>query len=346
MKKNKMMRIASVLLVAVLISTCAISGTFAKYVTKVSGEDKARVAKWGIVLTVEGESVFADKYKTDETGENAYDGTYSVEAAAPAAQEGATATAKAEKVVAPGTSSEGAENPLKASVKGTPEVATRYAIEITKFNDVVLPASEYTDYTELKKADDGTYGYTGKFTLAKAYAPVKWNLIVSKGTGSDAITLNVAEAIYANLPANYITIAESYGLTKAGCSIFDAIEILKKVAGNDSYKDIVEQALAQVVSGGRNFQLETTETGIKMSYDFDPNKEMDFTFELAWAWAFETDDDKEIAPIMGTVDNEEVDVRDMADTFLGNIAAGVVEAPKGASVKIGVTLTASATQID
>ncbi len=48
MKKNKMMRIASVLLVAVLLSTCAISGTFAKYTTTVTGEDSARIAKWEI----------------------------------------------------------------------------------------------------------------------------------------------------------------------------------------------------------------------------------------------------------------------------------------------------------
>ena len=47
MKKNKMMRIASVLLVAVLLSTCAIFGTFAKYTTAVSSKDSARVAYWG-----------------------------------------------------------------------------------------------------------------------------------------------------------------------------------------------------------------------------------------------------------------------------------------------------------
>lgn len=46
MTKNKMMRIASVLLVAVLLSTCAISGTFAKYVSEATGSDTARVAKW------------------------------------------------------------------------------------------------------------------------------------------------------------------------------------------------------------------------------------------------------------------------------------------------------------
>lgn len=48
MKKNKMMRIASVLLVAVLLSTSVISGTFAKYTSTATGTDSARVAKWDI----------------------------------------------------------------------------------------------------------------------------------------------------------------------------------------------------------------------------------------------------------------------------------------------------------
>lgn len=47
MKKNTMMRVASALLVAVLLTTCAISGTFAKYVSSTSDSDTARVAKWG-----------------------------------------------------------------------------------------------------------------------------------------------------------------------------------------------------------------------------------------------------------------------------------------------------------
>lgn len=47
MKKNKMMRLASLLLVAVLLTTSVIGGTFAKYVTVQSGSDSARVAAWG-----------------------------------------------------------------------------------------------------------------------------------------------------------------------------------------------------------------------------------------------------------------------------------------------------------
>ena len=51
MKTNKMMRIASILLVAVLLSICVISGTFAKYTTSVSSDDSARVAYWGFQRT-------------------------------------------------------------------------------------------------------------------------------------------------------------------------------------------------------------------------------------------------------------------------------------------------------
>lgn len=53
MKKNKMMRFASVLLVAVLLSTCAISGTFAKYTSTASGTATAKVAKWDVKVAGE-----------------------------------------------------------------------------------------------------------------------------------------------------------------------------------------------------------------------------------------------------------------------------------------------------
>lgn len=47
MKKNKFLRLASILMIACLMTTCVISGTFAKYVTSDSASDKARVAYWG-----------------------------------------------------------------------------------------------------------------------------------------------------------------------------------------------------------------------------------------------------------------------------------------------------------
>lgn len=71
MRKNKMMRAASGLLVATLLTTSAISGTFAKYTTSSTGTDSARVAKWGfndtssITLT----DLFKNAYTDNTNGE-------------------------------------------------------------------------------------------------------------------------------------------------------------------------------------------------------------------------------------------------------------------------------------
>lgn len=104
MKKNKMMRLASFLLIAVLLTTCAISGTFAKYVTSGSGSDTARVAKFGVTVTGTGET-FAKEYATT-------DASFTV----------ATNTVvSTEDVVAPGTSGSMAA----FTITGTPEVAVK-----------------------------------------------------------------------------------------------------------------------------------------------------------------------------------------------------------------------------
>lgn len=110
MKKNKMMRIASVLLVAVILTTCAISGTFAKYVTSGNGSDSARVAKFGVTVTGTAET-FAQTYAKD-------DGSFTV---------AANTVVSTEDVVAPGTSGSMAA----FTISGTPEVAVRVAFSGT-----------------------------------------------------------------------------------------------------------------------------------------------------------------------------------------------------------------------
>ena len=105
-KKNNALRAASTLLVAVLLSTCAISGTFAKYVTSGSGTDSARVAKWGVEITATGET-FAKSYAKDDTSFTV--DTYTVVSAAD------------DKVVAPGTNG----NMAAFTLKGIPETAFR-----------------------------------------------------------------------------------------------------------------------------------------------------------------------------------------------------------------------------
>ena len=105
-KKNNALRAASTLLVTVLLSTCAISGTFAKYVTSGSGTDSARVAKWGVEITATGET-FAKSYAKDDTSFTVH--TYTVVSAAD------------DKVVAPGTKG----NMAAFTLNGIPETAFR-----------------------------------------------------------------------------------------------------------------------------------------------------------------------------------------------------------------------------
>lgn len=110
MKKNRMMRVASALLVAVLLTTCAISGTFAKYVTSGSGSDSARVAKFGV--TVSGTAnTFEKTYAKDDTSSSLTGNT----------------VVSTEDVVAPGTSG----NMAAFTITGTPEVAVRVKFEGT-----------------------------------------------------------------------------------------------------------------------------------------------------------------------------------------------------------------------
>ena len=68
MKKNIMLRDASALLIAVLMTTCAISGTFAKYVTTGDATDSARVAKWGVTVIATGNDAFAPSYESNTSG--------------------------------------------------------------------------------------------------------------------------------------------------------------------------------------------------------------------------------------------------------------------------------------
>ena len=71
MKKNKMMRLSAILLVAVLLSLSVISGTWAKYVT--SGEEQTQtvtVAKWGVTVTANTPAEKAYAIDGSELGEN------------------------------------------------------------------------------------------------------------------------------------------------------------------------------------------------------------------------------------------------------------------------------------
>ena len=152
MKKNVMMRVAAMLLVCVLASTCGISGTFAKYVTQASGTDSARVAKWGVQVSGMGDGLFVTTYAKDSATDIANTVQASVD------------------VVAPGTNNTGY---AMFSLTGTPEVAVNVQLVITgaagaaNATDVVLAEGQYWDWTQAP--------YTTKFDAAE-YHPLTFTL--------------------------------------------------------------------------------------------------------------------------------------------------------------------------
>ena len=107
MKKNITMRLSAVLLVAVLLTTCVISGTWAKYTTSDTANDSARVAKWGVTVDVASDA-FKEAYAKDS--ETTISNT----------------VVATEKVLAPGT--KGTLATVKIS--GTPEVAVEVVVDL------------------------------------------------------------------------------------------------------------------------------------------------------------------------------------------------------------------------
>ena len=160
MKKNVMMRLASFLLVAVLISTSAISGTYAKYVTAAEGSDNARVAKFGVEITA-AEEMFSDSYKDAKTTYTANEqlGTITVQA-----------DTAGTNVVAPGT-----EGSLVGfAVTGTPEVDVQVTYDATlelagwEVDGVEYCPIEITVGSETFKVDSGATNVAELVTKVEA----------------------------------------------------------------------------------------------------------------------------------------------------------------------------------
>lgn len=123
MKKNRMMRLASVLLVLCMLTTCVISGTFAKYTTTASGSDTARVAKWDIKLeeSAMSETFTFDLFNTVKDS-NGTDNETDVKAG------------ENETIIAPGTSGS-----FEINLKNDSEVNAKYSINYTVTNESNIP---------------------------------------------------------------------------------------------------------------------------------------------------------------------------------------------------------------
>lgn len=166
-KKHWTLRAAGLLFALVLITSCFVGGTFAKYVTSKSASDSARVARFGVVIEAHDNTAFKTTYDTVDAGTGV--------------SFNSVATTTTDSLVAPGT---GEDDAATLSITGKPEVAVRVALSMTG-TDVVLNAGTYPDLTTPDPDD--------KFTLDNPYHPVVFTLkqngaVLKSGTISDINT--------------------------------------------------------------------------------------------------------------------------------------------------------------
>ena len=199
MKKNRMMRLASGLLVLVILTTCIISGTFAKYATGDDAKDSARVAKWGVTTTISGAlfgkhyNAFSETEGIENLGSNqiaaAYTGSVDSHAAGEADD--------GKNIVAPGTKSEN----MTISIAGKPEVSGK--IEFT------VNGEESENFSDIWLAS-GTYGVMADVTDTVKTADDKVGLYVKQGENYVSATADSTEENYYELRDQVTLSSETY----------------------------------------------------------------------------------------------------------------------------------------
>lgn len=193
-------------LIALLFALCLITSSFvgstlAKYTTKVSGSDTARVAKFGVELTVDA-NLFEKQYagldaisvKSDDDAD----------------------------VIAPGTT----DDAVLFTIAGAPEVDVEVTVSLGAITMATLPSGDYNDYTVITDQNSDNVVDASdiiKFNLAEDYKPVKWTL-----KKNSTVVTNAASVALENVNLNVIN---DY-LTNELSGEYD-------VEGPDNFADIV-----------------------------------------------------------------------------------------------------------
>lgn len=157
MKRNKLFLLGLFVVFAAVLSLSLVSSTFARYTSTNNGSDTARVAKWGVEITVGSFDAFAAEYEKDD-------------ASATAISDVSVAAADSKNVLAPGTT----KDLVGLDIAGEPEVAVRvtYAAELTLANWTV-GSDEYCPLVFTVGTENYYIGKTGIENVAQLKAAVE-----------------------------------------------------------------------------------------------------------------------------------------------------------------------------
>lgn len=181
--RNTRLIILAVILALVVLLMCIGGSTLARYITsKQANVNQATIAKWGFVVTVNTENLFADNYKD---GKKVASGTEGVDVSA------------TDVTIAPNTSGS-----MTISVNGSAEVLATLNLKVGK----------KTSHVGIKGTAEGSV----------EYRPIKWDLLDSEnhsvlGEDNDGTLEKALEAMNKYFTAHAIdpgtTVNDSYTLT-------------------------------------------------------------------------------------------------------------------------------------
>ncbi len=162
-------------MIATMLSTSIVSGTYAKYVTSDNAEDSARVAKFGVTVTASG-SLFDKTYMSVGGGNTPGGTTVDTDKTTLTVE-----SSNADKLVAPGTKN---DDGITFAIAGTPEVDVKLDVVVDEVKEVFLNAK--TDLPDMTTGDaEDTFDNTAD------YYPVKFTLTQTKTTEEGKETTNL-----------------------------------------------------------------------------------------------------------------------------------------------------------
>ena len=318
--QNKIIKIAAALMILCLMTTCAISATFAKYATTDSTEDTARVAKWGVVLSASG-TLFGKNYAANTATSN----SDAIIAALTSHSASTHSVVANDKVVAPGTKNDVG---VQLKLTGTPEVAFSVAASTTSndLKDIYLKAGTYGVMVV-------AYGLNAETIVENVYYVLN-NGSYTLATGDyDANTTYYKLLDKVVLGADYYPVVWSLSKNNAAATEYNNVTAL-----TDAIMSYVNGTTTTTTGEGNEAVNTTT---INPKRDYDANHELNDTYEITWAWVFENGENNNKADtILGNIDHTTVVELGEDGTTYSDISNDSY------SLNVAFNITISAAQID
>lgn len=267
---KKRLGVVAVMLLLVIAIGATAGTTLAKYITSATVDSKtAAVAKWGYTVTTNAEDLFGKQYSDGKIV--ADDGEIDVDVAADY------------YVVAPGTSSEGADKSgtLSFTINGTAEVDAKLTIDVTDFETVWLNPAKIGAMVKGEEEEE-------EFELGEdIYYPLVWTVSVKADNFPKEATLEL-----------------------------DFSEKDEEQSNAELLAEQISENLAQLLTtlSGTHITVADYEEGSQVVINCPIGTEFkNFTLSIAWKWEIETEKTKAEDETPATYYNVE-------DTVLGWLA--------------------------